>query len=396
MSAMTTAKPCEDTVHLVRARPRDDDLHTGTALSQDVRSGRMLRLRRGVYVSPEDWLRSPPWRRHLLSVVATAMQEGEATFCRESALALHGVPLLEAPDAVHRRCTSRSAARRVPAPSMMGDRPAAAARRMLAAMTPSGEAVPSESVLAGLPTHRLEPTAPHQMRRPEARRALRDGELSVPRQILDGDAVPWCVADVDGFAVEPLALAVVDTVPRLSPAEGVVILDAVLGGHTRTGVQVDGDELAFWAERIPSKRLRARWERALAAADPRAESPGESYSRVRIAELGFEIPMLQSRIVVGGAEYRVDAEWRDVGVVGEFDGKVKYTRAAELGGGDPVRTVYREKVREDDIRSTGRAMVRWGWTELRRPELLARRLDAAGVPRRRTGRRGNVVGRRIG
>lgn len=370
-------------MRLLRARRLDDGLHSGTALSDAVRAGRMLRLRRGVYVEVSDWVRTPPWGRHLITVIATAAQEGEVVFCRESALALHGVPLLEVPDAVRRRCTSRGAARRVPAPSMTGSRSRGQVRGMLAAATGPGEPVPTETICVGLPTHRLEPTLPAGMSRSAARRAPDGGEPALPREELDASVVPWCAADVAAYVVEPLALAVVDTVPRLSFAEGVVILDAVLGGHTRSGARVEVAGLAAWTDRLPSRRLRERWDRALAAADPRAESPGESWSRVRLDELGFELPELQSRIDVEDRTYWVDVEWQDAGIAGEFDGGMKYTRAARLSGRDPSQVVYAEKVREDAIRSTGRDMVRWGWAELRHPERLARLLVAHGVPRPR-------------
>ena len=61
---------------------------------------------------------------------------------------------------------------------------------------------------------------------------------------------------------------------------------------------------------------------------------------------------------------RVDFWWRHAGVIGECDGRLKYTDRADL---------YAEKRREDALRELGLTVVRWGWQDLR-GEALARRL----------------------
>ena len=75
---------------------------------------------------------------------------------------------------------------------------------------------------------------------------------------------------------------------------------------------------------------------------------------------------------------RVDFAWPDVGVVGEFDGRIKYGR--QLAGSDPHGVVFAEKLREDALRRAGWTVVRWTWADLKSPRRLVQRLLDAGVP----------------
>lgn len=99
--------------------------------------------------------------------------------------------------------------------------------------------------------------------------------------------------------------------------------------------------------------------------DGRAEGPGESWSRVQMATLGLPMPQLQTRILDARGEFvaRVDFEWEEYGVVGEFDGKTKYGRL--LKPGQHVDTVVRqERAREERIRRQSRWVIRWNTKEL--------------------------------
>ena len=73
--------------------------------------------------------------------------------------------------------------------------------------------------------------------------------------------------------------------------------------------------------------------RALDFADPRAESPGESFSRARFSEWGLPAPQLQKSFVdeTGRILARVDFWWEQFSLVGEFDGAVKYGELLEPG-----------------------------------------------------------------
>lgn len=104
----------------------------------------------------------------------------------------------------------------------------------------------------------------------------------------------------------------------------------------------------------------------VAFADPRAESPLESISRVAFHEYGLPRPILQA--VIGGYE-RADFLWPGYRVIGEADGLAKYTHPQVLRD---------EKLREDSFAQLGFAAFRWTWREAyRRPDALAYR--ALGV-----------------
>ena len=101
-------------------------------------------------------------------------------------------------------------------------------------------------------------------------------------------------------------------------------------------------------------------------ADARAESALESWTRSRFIALELPMPSLQ-RNVVGGSGWvaRSDFLWKDYGVVGEADGRIKYL-ADEL---------WAEKQRQDDIEDAGYEVIRWIWRTAHAPDdEFARRL----------------------
>jgi hypothetical protein len=55
---------------------------------------------------------------------------------------------------------------------------------------------------------------------------------------------------------------------------------------------------------------------------------------------------------------RVDFAWLEDGVVGEADGRLKYT------DGDAVRVIEAEKERQARLEALGLVVVRWGWRDL--------------------------------
>jgi hypothetical protein len=99
-----------------------------------------------------------------------------------------------------------------------------------------------------------------------------------------------------------------------------------------------------------------------------------------IDRLGLSSPILQQPFPrEGGGNWWVDFWWPEFGVIGEFDGRMKYLDAALRGGRTADEVVYDEKRREDELRRHCRAFVRWGWDEARDPASLATILRVAGV-----------------
>lgn len=128
---------------------------------------------------------------------------------------------------------------------------------------------------------------------------------------------------------------------------------------------------------------RTAAERVIDFVDGRSDSPGESRSRVAIDRGGLPKPELQAAVHDDAGEFvaRVDFLFASLGVVGEFDGMVKYQK--ELRGSlSPEEVVIAEKLREDKLRALGWVVVRWTWADLDDSErLIARILAAARAAR---------------
>lgn len=127
--------------------------------------------------------------------------------------------------------------------------------------------------------------------------------------------------------------------------------------------------------------------KALLYADARSESPGESIARAAMIRDGFALPDLQVALpsmVEPSRGYRVDFMWmREDGarVIGEFDGRVKYSDPSILQGATPLDALIAERRRELELSMHGMPIVRFGWREVTHPAELRKLLVAYGVPR---------------
>lgn len=166
----------------------------------------------------------------------------------------------------------------------------------------------------------------------------------------------------------------------MSRPGAVVALDAVLARWAREQRSVPAQRALTeeWLWSLPAVQA---WRWARGFADARSESPGESWSRVQIHDLGFEAPRLQREVQLPQGVARVDFEWEEV--FGEFDGRMKYTDAATLSGLSDQSVYWEEKRREEQVEMvTGRRAARWGWEDLQNPWMLEQKLMLRGVPRR--------------
>ena len=177
-------------------------------------------------------------------------------------------------------------------------------------------------------------------------------QLHVHTAALEADEV----VEVDGIAVTSPARTLADLARTLPFEPALVVADAALYRGPVTPAAF-ADAVARAAGRRGSPPAR----RVAAAAVDRAESPGETRSRIAIARAGLPPPALQYK--VPELRVRTDFYWEEFRTVGEFDGKVKYGRSLRPGE-DPGEAVYREKRREDALRDLGLKVVRWTWDEL--------------------------------
>lgn len=352
-----------------------------STLMRSVDQGKLLRLRPGVFVETWAWLTAKPWGRHSALAAAVGLQRPDAVFCRQTALALYGVPLLSVPDAVHVRAFAASESGAVAPTAALGKCPGSVAAELRAEAARREDAYVSAFTLPRM--KRCMPPVPPQYSATDARKLYRSPEtgpgclrVPVPGVALE-DGTPAQVR------VEPLPFALLDTLPRIGCEPAVVALDAVLAGRYEYRQRVKPGDVAAVEHWLWSQKARRAWEWALGFANPLSESPGESRSRVLIHGLGFVTPTLQRPLRLSdGSTVRVDFEWEADGVAGEFDGRIKFTEARRLSGEAESGVYWNQMRREEHIRDTGRKVARWSWQDLDEPRRLELKLLREGVTRR--------------
>lgn len=327
------------------AEDRQHTLHRAAA------RGTVIRIRPGIFVDTELWNAAFPRERHLASAAATAITvRATPVFCRETALLLHGLPLDEVPGEISRRALSSGAS------GFRGpDKPEASMWPLLA----------------------------------ERRIAVPAGWAAIPIGDLRSQRV-----DIDGrnaCLVEDLTFCLADVLPRLSLDSAVMVADALLSGLRSTHDGGLSLQAAAWSRaqlaavsRLCRSQTAARRFNWLADfADAGSASPGESVSRLRIHQLGFEAPVLQHKVHGAQGELLgiLDFWWPRIRLAGEFDGWGKYTDAQSYSG-QARDTVFRqEKQRTERIQEEGIRFVRWMLDDVRNPPRLENRLTRSGVPR---------------
>jgi hypothetical protein len=161
------------------------------------------------------------------------------------------------------------------------------------------------------------------------------------------------------LAVTP-ARAVWEVACRSSLESGVVTADSAL--HQQPQLLDSIEELQQTFAHFPGSR---QGRITINFADGRAESPGESVTRVQCHRYGLPKPDLQHRVVDrrGNLVGMADFCWPDHRHLAEFDGKIKYQRLLRAGE-TPADCVFREKRREDDMRAGLYGMSRFTWADV--------------------------------
>lgn len=179
--------------------------------------------------------------------------------------------------------------------------------------------------------------------------------------------------DAIGWITSPARTAL-DTACLVDQEAGVAVVDWYL----QTGLATIHDMMATHA------RMR-EWpgtlglHRVLALADGKAESVGETRTRLILRAQGLPPSIAQLEIChpSGRLAGRVDFAWPDFKLMLEFDGAIKYHRYRRRGE-TIEEMVIREKHREDMLRElTGWTMIRITWADLANPAALAARIRRA-------------------
>jgi len=210
----------------------------------------------------------------------------------------------------------------------------------------------SAALLDGLPTFQL-PSYAIATRQWGAWRGGNDGRVRI------SPLPAHHVSTVDGLQATVTARTVVDLARSASMRGAVIVGDAAMRrGLPRPSLLQMLDEVGVWAD-------LGRARKVVDFLDCRSESPLESLSRVIFKEYGVPPPEPQYEIEVAGRLYRVDFYWKQQRLIGEADGRVKYT--GEL---DPTRSpgevLWEEKLREDTLRDDDHGIVRWTYDQMLR------------------------------
>lgn len=190
---------------------------------------------------------------------------------------------------------------------------------------------------------------------------------------------------VDGIRVTHLARTIADVARTVDFGTAVTIADAALrrSQHPLGSIPHSApsrDDLLEQLAGLPLHQGVVKARRAIVFADGRADRPGESMSRVSIHRARLEAPQLQERMRGrSGRVWTVDFWWPRFNVIGEFDGKWKYTDPEFMAGRSGQQVLLDEKDREDDLRAANHGFVRWDWPIAVSSTALRARLVAAGV-----------------
>lgn len=186
--------------------------------------------------------------------------------------------------------------------------------------------------------------------------------------------IPRDTVELDGLEATTLARTVVDVARTSRFAEGVMMADAALARGTLR------DQLVSELPE-PGHRGARRARDVVAFADERSGSPVESLSRVSIAEAGLPAPELQHEFRDRDGRMDVDFWWPRFGVIGEFDGKVKYLDERYRNGRTLEQVLLDEKWREQRLRRQPgvRSIARWDAATAASPARLGRLLRQHGI-----------------
>ncbi|HEX6247233.1 MAG TPA: type IV toxin-antitoxin system AbiEi family antitoxin domain-containing protein [Nocardioidaceae bacterium] len=186
-----------------------------------------------------------------------------------------------------------------------------------------------------------------------------------------GRLLPLEPVEVMGMQASPPDRAAVEAATVMPVEPALVSMDSVL----RKGLAAS-DQLAERYRQLEHWPGAQKLQLVMRLADGRADSPGETRSRYLCWSQNLPAPDLQCTVhdETGTLVGTTDFVWHEHGVLGEFDGKVKYGRLLRPDQ-DPGDAVFAEKRREDRLREvTGYRMFRLVWSDLQRPVETGRRL----------------------
>ena len=182
-------------------------------------------------------------------------------------------------------------------------------------------------------------------------------EIHLHRQILPADQL----SGQYDFPVTSVARSCIDVTREQGLAAGLVTADDAL--HRRLISQ--SDLVAVYDRSCRGRAGLRDGRRLLELVDANSESPLESVSRLAMQGLPEPRTQVEIRTMDGRFLGRADFFWDEFGVVGEADGRSKYTDDE----------LWKEKLRENGFTDHGLVVARWTWATARRPGALPAQLN---------------------
>lgn len=255
--------------------------------------------------------------------------------------------------------------------SLTPDEKYRAAVRAAAAISPPQSQFCRDSAAAlwRLPSIGPWPTVAHELVNPTAGGTSRVGIRRHARGLDPSRVV------IDDVTVTSLARTIVDMSCTTPFVRAVAMADHAM----RIGLTMP--ELVYTMDALMPYRGLTRARRVAEFASPLSESPGESFSRVQFHALGYPAPELQVKFFdehgfIGFADFF----WRDLGLIGEFDGRSKYGVLRRYQRDMTLEQILLdEKAREDRLRRVSRSFVRLDWARVSDRRRLAAYLRPHGL-----------------
>jgi len=207
-------------------------------------------------------------------------------------------------------------------------------------------------------------------------RGVTRGSYGSDVKVVSGGDAQW--TDDRGTRVVTAEWAVADCARILPRRDALIVADAALhlGKCTAADLQVVIGVLGR-AKDIG----RVRW--ISANADGRSESPGETWTRMVVKDLGYEVEC-QFTVIDGTDRRRIDLLIAGTKVGLEFDGLLKYGEQ-HLDEEEAKLKITEEKRRQGGLEALGYHILRLIWEQLFDPATVDRRIAYAlhgQVPRR--------------
>jgi AbiEi antitoxin C-terminal domain len=135
------------------------------------------------------------------------------------------------------------------------------------------------------------------------------------------------VCEVDGVPVTTPLRTALDALRWLSPHMGLAVTDALAAASL-----VTRESLLVRIADMPGVRGIAKARYLADLVEPRTESMGESWLRLRIVDAGFPRPVVQVEILDADMRcvYRLDLGWPDRRLAVEYDGEEFHSNPAQL------------------------------------------------------------------